>query len=133
MFTSYASTVLTSLGYHKLTEASLSDESRDGIRTCIYWCYYYDKTLSMLLAHPPSLPRLNLQAANLVKVKPGAPLTRLVKVLVALSQLQESALDLMFNLGECESTAAKIATLRPDMEAILGLIRNVRSCTHPQS
>ncbi|XHG03644.1 hypothetical protein AWENTII_006946 [Aspergillus wentii] len=94
----FASQVLVSLGYHNATTESLEDnDSKYEIHDCIFWCYYYDKTLSMLL--------------------PKDPLTWKVRILVRLSQVQETALSLV--LRDKEMRVPIVAeSLRRELESI---------------
>ncbi|KAI9926480.1 hypothetical protein ASPWEDRAFT_176548 [Aspergillus wentii DTO 134E9] len=114
----FASQVLVSLGYHNATTESLEDnDSKYEIHDCIFWCYYYDKTLSMLLVRPPSLPNIRLQPTSLVRVQPKDPLTWKVRILVRLSQVQETALSLV--LRDKEMRVPIVAeSLRRELESI---------------
>jgi hypothetical protein len=71
-----------------------SDEENE-IRRCIYYCYYMDKTLSMLLLRPPSLPQLLFNPADLVPTDPQLPISMHVKILVKLARVQDVALSLV--------------------------------------
>ncbi|CAG8094139.1 unnamed protein product [Penicillium salamii] len=93
VLTSFASRGLVALGYHQLTPALLASQQRDEIRDCIYWCYYMDKTLSMLLVRSSSLPDLPYNPATLVKPEPENPLSYKVKIMVKLAYVQDLYLN----------------------------------------
>lgn len=71
-----------------------SDEENE-IRRCLYYCYYMDKTLSMLLLRSPSLPQLPFNPADLVYTDPQLPISMHVKILVKLARVQDVALSLV--------------------------------------
>lgn len=87
--TSLASRGLVALGYHQSTPMFLGSEERSEVRECVYWCYYMDKTLSMLLVRPSSLPDLSFNPATLVKPESKNPLSYKVKIMVQLAHVQD--------------------------------------------
>ncbi len=94
MLMSMASRILIALGYHKLTGAEPPSEELDEIRPCVAWCYRMDKVMSMLLLRPQSLPRLQTPASSLIIDGPWHSVTKLVRGLMDLTQVQEAVLDL---------------------------------------
>lgn len=82
-----------------------------------------DKTLSMLLVRPSSLPDLPFDPATLVHLDPKNPLTYKVKILVRLAQIQDSYLAALIrrqNNRPCppelmESLRLKLASVRQDI------------------
>ncbi|KAL2694981.1 hypothetical protein AAEP93_003076, partial [Penicillium crustosum] len=79
--TALAARSLVALGYHHLSPIFLASNDGSEIRQTVYWCYYMDKTLSMLLVRPSSLPDLPFDPATLVHLDPKNPLTYKVKIL----------------------------------------------------
>lgn len=91
--TALASRGLVSLGYHQLTPGVLASDDRSEIRDSVHWCYYMDKTLSMLLVRPSSLPDLQFNPAILVQTDPRNLLSYKVKILVQLAHVQDLYLN----------------------------------------
>lgn len=83
-----------------------SDEENE-IRRCIYYCYYMDKTLSMLLLRPPSLPQLPFNPADLVHTDPQLAVSMHVKILVKLARVQDVALSLVLKDPRHQALATK--------------------------
>ncbi|KAJ5749649.1 hypothetical protein N7533_006677 [Penicillium manginii] len=92
---SLASRSIVALSYHKMTSFDSDSDEENEIRRCIYYCYYMDKTLSMLLLRPPSLPQLPFNPADLVPTDPQLPISMHVKILVKLARVQDVALSLV--------------------------------------
>lgn len=128
--TSLASRALVALGYHTsatVTQYDGSDQSE--VRRCIYWCYYMDKTLSMLLARPSSLPVLPFHPIDLVETEPENPLSYKVRILVKLAQVQDTSLFLMLRdrkqkLTDAEESAL-VENLHVELKSINEEIRQV--------
>ncbi|KAJ5689670.1 hypothetical protein N7462_004062 [Penicillium macrosclerotiorum] len=51
--------------------------------------------LSVLLLIPPSLPKLKIQPADLVRLDGQLPLSASVKIMVEFAQIQEGVLDIL--------------------------------------
>lgn len=130
MLTAFAARVLTGLGYHTWSAEMLGDDdSSSEVRHCIYWCYYLDKTLSLLLTKPASLPALRLDPALLVDVGSSDPLALEVRILVKLAQIQDVSLSLL--LGDEHQNRAQIShtlqSLRGKLQEIWNEITQVES------
>ncbi|OJJ29599.1 hypothetical protein ASPWEDRAFT_305901 [Aspergillus wentii DTO 134E9] len=136
--TSLASRALVALGYHSSTAVTQSDDHDESeVRRCIYWCYYMDKTLSMLLARPSSLPVLPFHPIDLVDTDPEYPLSYKVRILVKLAQVQDNSLFLMMrdrkqNLTEAHESAL-VENLHVELRFISEEIRQYRTeyADHP--
>ncbi|KAI2861205.1 transcriptional regulator family: Fungal Specific TF [Aspergillus niger] len=102
--TAVASKVLVALGYHQSSLKFLESDEGFEVRQCIYWCYYMDKTLSMLLVRPSSLPNLPYQPSSLVYQDTANPLSRKVKILLRLSQVQDRYLHIFFKNPHLDET-----------------------------
>lgn len=96
----YASRTLVSLNYHTIEPDSPSNGDTQDIYGAIYTCYYLDKILSVLLLRSPSLPRLKMKPADLVRVDPQFPLSASLRIMVEFGQIQDGVLDLLFNRSE---------------------------------
>ncbi|CAG7939139.1 unnamed protein product [Penicillium salamii] len=92
---SLASRAIVALGYHKMMTFDPESDEENEIRRCLYYCYYMDKTLSMLLLRSPSLPQLPFNPADLVYTDPQLPISLHVKILVKLARVQDVALSLV--------------------------------------
>lgn len=130
--TSLASRALVSLGYHTsvtITSCDHGEDDESEIRRCIYWCYYMDKTLSMLLARPSSLPVFPFHPISLVDTDPEHPLSYKVKILVKLAHVQDNSLFLMLrdqkqNVIQVDE-AALVETLHNELKSIGAEIQRV--------
>lgn len=133
ILTSYASRVMVALGYHNLTaEALKENEHSDEIRHCLYYGYYLDKALSMLLVRPPSLPDLNLEPVSLIELDPTEPLKTKMRILLKLSHVQDGVLLLLVkgdNLTEAEASAS-IPALTLELQGIWKESCEVRAQKH---
>ncbi|KAJ5599833.1 hypothetical protein N7450_000900 [Penicillium hetheringtonii] len=119
---SLASRALVALGYHKMTNFNIASNEANEIRRCIYYCYYMDKTSSMLLVRPSSLPDLPFNPADLVHIDINQPISVHVKMLVKLARVQDVALSLMLNPSQ-QTLPAKDHVLK-DIHAELISIGN---------
>lgn len=119
---SLASRALVALGYHKMTNFNIASNETNEIRRCIYYCYYMDKTSSMLLVRPSSLPDLPFNPADLVHIDINQPISVHVKMLVKLARVQDVALSLMLNPSQ-QTLPAKDHVLK-DIHAELISIGN---------
>ncbi|KAL2822814.1 hypothetical protein BDW59DRAFT_149220 [Aspergillus cavernicola] len=127
--TAIASRVLVSLGYHQSSVAFLESDGGCDIRHCVYWCYYMDKTLSMLLVRPSSLPSLRYQPSDLVHEETAKPLLCKVKILVRLAHVQDRYLDIMFQHPKPEgnSLSELVDSLHSELTSISKNILKYRS------
>ena len=136
--TALASRGLVALGYHQLTPSLLASEERSEIRDCVHWCYYMDKTLSMLLVRPSSLPDLPFNPAMLVKTDPRNLLSYKVKIMVRLAHVQDLYLNALaerqknrpYPSNLVESLQAELYSVRLDiLEVNIALIPSYLSLT----
>lgn len=98
MFTALASRIIVSLSYHNLTEIEPRNEVEEDIHACVYTCYYFDKTLSLLLLRPPSLPDLKVEPAQLIHVDPDLPTSAMIVGVVEYSQLKHILLNVLLDI-----------------------------------
>ncbi|KAJ5820297.1 transcriptional regulator family: Fungal Specific TF [Penicillium riverlandense] len=97
MFTALASRIIVSLGYHNITDTEPRNEVEGDIHACVYTCYYFDKTLSLLLLRPPSLPDLKVEPAQLIHVDPDLPTSAMIVGIVEYSHLKHTLLDVLLD------------------------------------
>ncbi|KAJ5565054.1 hypothetical protein N7513_001296 [Penicillium frequentans] len=113
----FAAKNIVSLNYHTTTEIFPSTEQEHNIHLALVTCFYLDKSLSLLLLRPPSLPTLKIKPAELVCIDPLVPLTAIMKSVVELAQIQESAIDIILKRHSLndKSHVALIEKLSQDM------------------
>lgn len=88
LFTSYAARQITALNYHRIRTLPTASGLDQEIYDVVYWCYYFDRTLSSLLGRPPSLPDLEVSPAELTVSNPSSPYNDLLGVILDLAQVQ---------------------------------------------
>ncbi|KAJ5120047.1 transcriptional regulator family: Fungal Specific TF [Penicillium atrosanguineum] len=115
MFTAVASRVLVALNYHNITDAEPQNDVEDDIHACVYTCYYFDKTLSLLLLRPQSLPDLKVEPAQLIHMDSGLPTTPMITAIVEFSHLKNTLVDIL--LDNKEMGAMEKATILSDLVA----------------
>ncbi|KAI9927202.1 hypothetical protein MW887_003586 [Aspergillus wentii] len=120
--TAFASRTLVSLNYHSIDLVTLVDETKRDIYGSLYTCYYLDKMLSVLLLRPPSLPKLKIKPADLVRLDPRLPLSAIVKIMVEFAQIQEGVLDIL-NCTHQNDQVTVITKLIRDMHGIHALLK----------
>ncbi|KAL3440308.1 hypothetical protein BJX65DRAFT_316735 [Aspergillus insuetus] len=120
--TAFASRTLVSLNYHTIDKYVSSDRSMQDVYGALYLCYYLDKILSVLLLRPPSLPKLKIKPADLVRLEPQLPLSACVKVMVCLGQIQEGVLDVLFNHTEKDDQVIIVNALVQEMYQVRTLM-----------
>ncbi|KAL4755650.1 Zn(II)2Cys6 transcription factor [Aspergillus foveolatus] len=120
--TAFASRTLVSLNYHTIDKYVSSDRSMQDIYGALYLCYYLDKILSVLLLRPPSLPKLKIKPADLVRLESQLPLSACVKVMVCLGQIQEGVLDILFNHTEKDHQVIVVNALVREMYQVRTLM-----------
>lgn len=91
--TASASNVLVALGYHKLLKTEPRSNLDKEIHACVAWCYQFDKSMSMLLLRPPSLPKLQVPAASLIGDE-SSHMGACVKMIMEIAESQEAVLQL---------------------------------------
>ncbi|KAJ5372744.1 transcriptional regulator family: Fungal Specific TF [Penicillium concentricum] len=105
MLTALASRMLVSLNYHNITDTSPRTEIEENIHACVYTCYYFDKTLSLLLLRPPSLPDLKVRPTQLIHLDPDLPTTTMLTGIVEYSELKSALLNILVDtktIGDTE-------------------------------
>ncbi|PYH88053.1 hypothetical protein BO71DRAFT_489067 [Aspergillus ellipticus CBS 707.79] len=117
--TAIASQILVSLNYHNIKpDTPAQSEEEQDARRCVFSCFFLDKTLSMLLLRPPSLPRLKVSPSFLVPLEHGVPLGLIVKTVVELAQIQDQAMEIYHQSGQradSSEQAAKLGSLTQEM------------------
>lgn len=112
---------MVALGYHNLDYQALKENDNSAeIRHCIYYGYYLDKALSMLLVRPSSFPGLNVDPVSLIELRPTEPLTAKMLIILKLSHVQDGVLPLLMKsdkLTEAEASAS-ISALKQELQDI---------------
>lgn len=129
--TAFAAKNMVSLNYHTTAEICPSTEQEQDIHLALMTCFYLDKSLSLLLLRPPSLPTLKIKPAELLCIDPFVPLTAIMKSIVELAQIQESAIDIILKRHSLngKSHVALIERLSQDMFKISVDLQEVRGAT----
>ncbi|KAJ5555013.1 hypothetical protein N7535_007455 [Penicillium sp. DV-2018c] len=105
MLTALASRMIVALNYHNITTVLPRTEIEENICACVYTCYHFDKTLSLLLLRPPSLPDLKVRPVQLIHMDPDIPTSSMVKGMVEYSELKNELLDILLDtkaIGDAE-------------------------------
>ncbi|KAJ5918386.1 transcriptional regulator family: Fungal Specific TF [Penicillium verhagenii] len=100
MLTAFASRVIVALNYHNITSPIPQSEVEEDIHACIYTCYYFDKTLSLLLLRPPSLPELKVEPSQLIHLDPEVPTTAMIGGIVELANIKSTLLHVLLDTKE---------------------------------
>jgi hypothetical protein len=100
MFTALASKVIIALNYHNITDTVPRNEVEEEIHACVYTCYYFDKTLSLLLLRPPSLPELKVEPARLIHLDPEMPTTAMITGIVEFAHLKNTLPNILLDTKE---------------------------------
>ncbi|KAJ5798051.1 transcriptional regulator family: Fungal Specific TF [Penicillium pulvis] len=100
MFTAHASRIIVALNYHNITNPIPQNEVEGDIHACVYTCYYFDKTLSLLLLRPPSLPELKVEPAQLIHLDPELPTTAMIRGIVDLAHLKNTLVHVLLDTKE---------------------------------
>ena len=115
MFTALASRVIVSLNYHNITDVHARSDIEESIHACVYTCYYFDRTLSLLLLRPPSLPDLKVPPTQLIHLDPDLPTSALITGIVEYAELKSSLLNILLDTKSIEDTEK--ATILSDLVA----------------
>lgn len=97
MLISQASMMIVSLNYHNITDPSPRNEIEENIHDCVYTCYYFDKTLSLLLLRPPSLPDLKVKPTLLIHLDPDLPTSAMMKGIIEYSEVTSDLLKVLLD------------------------------------
>ncbi|KAJ5766767.1 uncharacterized protein N7511_004383 [Penicillium nucicola] len=96
-FTALASRVIVSLNYHNITDPNPRSEIEESVHACVYTCYYFDKTLSLLLLRPPSLPDLKVKATDLIHIDPDLPTFTIMTGIVEYAEVKHTLLGILLD------------------------------------
>lgn len=127
----FASRTLVSLNYYSIYSITMFDETKRDIYGPLYTSYYLDKLLSVLLLRLPSLPKLKIRPAGLVRLDPRPPPSASVKIMVEFAQIQEGVLEIINHTNKNDKVAV-IAKLRRDMNEIHALMKKVKGSKYPR-
>ncbi|OJJ08304.1 hypothetical protein ASPVEDRAFT_179566 [Aspergillus versicolor CBS 583.65] len=118
--TACAARALVALGYHQSSRITADTNEGFEIRHCVFWCYYFDKTLSMLLVRPSSLPDMQFAPGDLVHTDSDDPLTIKVKILVRLAQVQDAYLPFIVGHKRAQAgpASARLDALETELRYI---------------
>lgn len=95
MFVSYAAKVLVALGYHNITNPVPRDDVEEEIHACVYTCFYFDNTLSLLLLRPVSMPKLKVNPVDLVHMDAELPFKAIISGIVELALVKDTLIQIL--------------------------------------
>lgn len=81
------------------------NEVEEDIHACVYTCYYFDKTLSVLLLRPPSLPDLKVEPTKLIHMDPDLPTTPMIRGIVEFAHIKHTLVNILLDskkMGDME-------------------------------
>lgn len=107
--------MIVSLNYHNITDVHAGSEIEKSIHACVYTCYYFDKTLSLLLLRPPSLPDLKVPPTQLIHIDPDLPTSAMIAGIVEYAELKNSLLTILLDTESIDDTEK--ATMLSDLVA----------------
>lgn len=73
------------------------NETEEEIHACLYTCYYFDKTLSVLLLRPPSLPDLKVDPTQLIHMDPDLPTTPIIRGIVEFAHIKSTLVNILLD------------------------------------
>lgn len=127
MFNALASRIIVALNYHNITDPEPRNEIEEEIHACVYTCYYFDKTLSVLLLRPPSLPDLKVNATNLIHLDPDLPTTPMIRGIVEFAHIKSTLVNILLDskkVGDVEKAnilsnlVARAHDIHSDLEVV---------------
>lgn len=136
MFNALASRIIVALNYHNITDPEPHNEVEEDIHACLYTCYYFDKTLSVLLLRPPSLPDLKVEPTKLIHMDPDLPTTPMIRGIVEFAHIKSTLVNILLDskrMGEMDKATvlsnlvARAHTVHSDLE-IVRSIKQVNLC-----
>lgn len=134
MLTAQASMIIVSLNYHNITDPCPRTEIEENIHSCVFTCYYFDKTLSLLLLRPPSLPDLKVRPTQLIHLDPDVPTSAMIKGIVEYAELKSDLLNVLLDtkktIGDTEK-ANILSDLVARAHIIHSSMQTVREIEHP--
>ncbi|KAE8374343.1 hypothetical protein BDV26DRAFT_296048 [Aspergillus bertholletiae] len=124
--TAFAAQLLVTMDYHTVTEDTpIRNQEEEDARCCLFSCHYLDKTLSMLLLRPPSLPRLRIRPTLLFPFEEGASLGMVAKTMAELAEVQEAVLEILHGhpgLSDPTDTTTKLDMIIQDLVSMKNVI-----------
>lgn len=134
MLTAQASMMIISLNYHNITDPIPRTEIEENIHACVYTCYYFDKSLSLLLLRPPSLSDLKVRPTQLIHLDPDVPTSGMIKGIIEFSELENDLLNVLLDtkktIGDTEK-ANMLSDLVARAHIIHSSMQMVREIEHP--
>ncbi|CAI7591497.1 unnamed protein product [Penicillium pancosmium] len=97
MFNALASRIIVALNYHNITDPVPHNDIEEEIHSCLYTCYYFDKTLSVLLLRPPSLPDLKVDPTQLIHLDPDLPTTPIIRGIVEFAHIKSTLVNILLD------------------------------------
>lgn len=98
----------------------------EDIHACVHTCYSLDKSLSLLLLRPHSLPELKIEPAQLIHMDPGLPTTPMITAVVEFPHLKNTLVDIL--LDTKETGDMEKATILSDLVARAHEIHSSYQC-----
>ncbi|CAI7572907.1 unnamed protein product [Penicillium palitans] len=123
MLTAQASMIIVSLNYHNITDPCPRTEIEENIHSCVFTCYYFDKTLSLLLFRPPSLPDLKVRPTQLIHLDPDVPTSAMIKGIVEYAELKSDLLNVLLDTKKAIGDTEK-ANILSDLVARAHIIHS---------
>ncbi|KAJ5901520.1 transcriptional regulator family: Fungal Specific TF [Penicillium taxi] len=93
VFTSYAARLIIALKYHEFRDTAAPLIIDEDIRSCLFWCYCLDRSLSSVLRRPLSLPDLPVSPAKLIGAETPLPYAPLIRMIINMAEVQGSLLS----------------------------------------
>ncbi|PYI36836.1 hypothetical protein BP00DRAFT_483160 [Aspergillus indologenus CBS 114.80] len=134
--TAFAARLLVAMNHHSITnDTPVRTQEEEDARFCLFSCYLLDKSLSMLLLRPPSLPRLGVSPAALIPMDDGISLSMIAKTMVELAEIQEAALELFYRgagPGDTSSPATELDGMIQQLDSMKTVIEERRTSSKPE-
>lgn len=135
MFNALASRIIVALNYHSITDPVPHDEMEEDIHACVYTCYYFDKTLSVLLLRPPSLPDLKVDPTKLIHMDPDLPTTPMIAGIVEFAHIKNTLVDILLDskkMGDMDkaNVLSNLVTRAHTVHSDLEIVRPYISRAH---
>lgn len=127
---SYAAQQIVALGYHRIRSMPARSETEQEIHSAIYWCFYFDRTLSALLVRPTALPDLPFSPTDLIHSLDKLPYGALICSLFDLAQVQGQLLVLASDSSRT-STSSIRDTCGFLEEKMHSIFRDLQSVSRP--
>ncbi|RAH41577.1 Zn(II)2Cys6 transcription factor [Aspergillus brunneoviolaceus CBS 621.78] len=134
--TAFAARLLVAMNYHNITnDTSVRMQEEEDTRFCLSSCYLLDKSLSMLLLRPPSLPRLGVSPVALIPMDDGMSLSTITRTTVELAEIQEAALELLYRWagpGDTSNPATELDGMIQQLNSMKIVIEERRASSRPE-